>query len=286
MRYLEQYRERGFAVVRRVFDRSDVAALSAAFDEVKAAGAVHRKTFRHGNVLYVVTEDSRFGPILRFVQWAAYFHPIIARYRVDPRILHLIEPLVGRDLKQITNSMIWKTPGAADGGFAYHQDSRFRRPPSAFRNVETSIVQTAIAIDAHRPENGAMRMCAGSHQRGELRLGVTQSVFDARCDESELETAGLDPAAVVDVVLEPGDVVLWHPYLVHGSHPNRSADERRAYLNAYVVAAHCDRGEWAFRDGEPCELGVPALIQYEELFERPEPHYVEGPPHPFRPEPR
>jgi hypothetical protein len=32
----------------------------------------------------------------------------------------------------------------------------------------------------------------------------------------------------------------------------------------------------AFERGEPRPLGAPVLIHYEELFERPEPHYVDG----------
>jgi Phytanoyl-CoA dioxygenase (PhyH) len=100
----------------------------------------------------------------------------------------------------------------------------------------------------------------------------------------ELERVGLDPADLVDVVLDPGDLVLWHPYTVHGSHPNRSTADRRSYINAYVVARDCDRGAWAFRAGQPCGLGDPVLIQYENLFVRPEPHYVDGPPHPFEPD--
>ncbi|MGH7821342.1 MAG: phytanoyl-CoA dioxygenase family protein, partial [Candidatus Binatia bacterium] len=61
----------------------------------------------------------------------------------------------------------------------------------------------------------------------------------------------------------------------HGSGANASARDRRAYLNSYVAASAADRGEWAMRDGRPCELGDPVLVDYEELFDRPEPHYVD-----------
>ena len=41
-------------------------------------------------------------------------------------------------------------------------------------------------------------------------------------------------------------------------------------------AADCERGEWAFRDGKPCTLGAPVLVHYEQLHERPEPHFVDS----------
>jgi hypothetical protein len=50
---------------------------------------------------------------------------------------------------------------------------------------------------------------------------------------------------------------------------------RRLYINGYVRAEDCDRGEWAFRDGKPVPFGPePALVHYEELRERGEPHYL------------
>jgi len=85
---------------------------------------------------------------------------------------------------------------------------------------------------------------------------------------------GLRAADAVELLLEPGDLALWSPYLVHGSGKNRSDHKRRLYINGYVRAADCDRGEWAFREGRPVPLGPkPALVHYDALHERPEPHY-------------
>ena len=99
-------------------------------------------------------------------------------------------------------------------------------------------------------------------------------------DNLALKQWGLDPDQMVNIILEPGDVALWLPYTLHGSGPNRSTIDRRSYVNGYVIAENCDRGEWAFRDGEPCELGTPVLIDDEELYSRLEPHYIEGPLYP------
>ena len=40
--------------------------------------------------------------------------------------------------------------------------------------------------------------------------------------EDALRRAGLDPADLTDVLLEPGDVAFWSPFLIHGSGRNRS----------------------------------------------------------------
>jgi hypothetical protein len=120
-----------------------------------------------------------------------------------------------------------------------------------------------------------MQLLPGSHEQGERELVGAGPVLDQKMATARLAACGLDPAGLVDLTLEPGDVALWNLYLVHGSGPNRSPAERRFYLNGYVRAADCDRGEWAFRDGAPVALGAPVMVHYEDLLARPEPHYVE-----------
>ena len=281
MTYLEQYARDGYAIVREVFTEQDVANLAREFDCMKSDGLKHPRSFRHQNILYLIEEDTALGRNLRFMHWPSYVGPILNRYRTDPRLLAIIEPLIGRDVKQIINELIWKTPGASKTGYSYHQDARFRRPASAYRNLDSAYVQTAIAVDPHRPENGCLRMARAIHRLGDLSLGSERSVYQGTTEVSELQALGIAPEDVVDIILEPGDVALWGPYTIHGSAPNTSTWDRRAYLNGYVRACDCDLGEWAFRDGAACELGEPVLVQYMDLYQRPDPHYIDGPPNPF-----
>jgi ectoine hydroxylase-related dioxygenase (phytanoyl-CoA dioxygenase family) len=273
--YLDHYRELGYAVVKGVFRPDEVRELAAAFDRVYREGLGHRTSFRHGNVLFRIANDAALGRMVRMVQWPAYFEPVLARYRTDRRLLAILAPLLGRDLKQIINQLHWKPPGAQGGEFGYHQDIRFRRPRQAYRAPATSYVQTGIAVDPHGPENGAMTMLPGSHKLGELSFATTGRIMDRSLSDADLAALGLDPGATVELCLEPGDVALWHLHTIHGSGPNRSERDRRFYLNGYVTAANCDRGEWAFRAGAPCALGEPVLVHYEDLHTRPEPHYVD-----------
>ena len=273
--HVEQFREQGYAIVRKVFDAEDVALLSAAFDRVHAEGMSHHASYRHGNVLFRIGEDPNLGRILRLVQWPSYFDEVLERYRRDPRMLRVLEPLIGKDLKQIINQLHWKPPGAAVSEFSYHQDIHFRRPSSAYREPGSSYIQTVIAIDPHRSDNGAITVYPGSHKLGKLTFPERGRVMDTALSDEDLRTLGLDPGHIVELELEPGDVALWGLYMIHGSGPNTSRVDRRTYVNGYVTAANCDRGEWAFREGQGCPLGEPVLVHYEELFSRPEPHYLE-----------
>lgn len=271
--YLDHYREHGYAIVKGLFRPAEVRELADAFDRIYAEGMTHEASFRHKNVLYRISQDANLGRIMRIMQWPSYFEPVLDRYRRDPRMFDLVAPIIGRNVKQIINQLHWKPPGAAHVEFGYHQDIRFRRPRSAYRAPERSYVQTGIAIDPHRRENGAMKIYPGSHRMGELTIAGPDRVMHRNMDEDDLIRLGLDPANLVDVVLDPGDVGLWHVHTIHGSGPNSASYDRRLYINGYVTAENCDRGEWTFRDGVPCELAEPVLVHYEDLYARPGPHY-------------
>src|SRR5438270_769193 len=207
--------------------------------------------------------------------WALYPQPVLHGVRLGTGFGRPLAPLIGRDLKQIINQIHWKVPGSL-GDFAWHQDSRFRRPPSAYRNLATAYVQTGLAIDPHNLQSGCMRFIPGSHMRGDLAMDCSQLALGTEMTDDALRAVGIAPEDAIDLILEPGDLALWSPYLVHGSGKNRSGHKRRLYINGYVRPRDCDRGEWAFRSGQPVPLGPEqALVHYEQLRERPEPHYPE-----------
>jgi ectoine hydroxylase-related dioxygenase (phytanoyl-CoA dioxygenase family) len=272
---LQHYHAEGYAVLRGVFAPDEVAALAAAFDRHWRVGMGHPASWRHGNLYYRLGRDAALGKVLRLVQWPSYEDEVLARVRTDARLLALLEPLLGGNIKQIINQMHWKPPGAANVDFAYHQDARFRRPREAYRDLGRAYVQTGVAIDAHTKANGAMRVVPRSHLLGEVSLELSGAVMDGAMADEALRRVGLDPALVVDLELEPGDLAFWNVYTIHGSGRNTTRGERRFYLNGYVRADDCDRGEWAWRAGEKQPLGKPVLVHYEQLYERPGPHYVD-----------
>lgn len=276
--HVARFRENGYAVVRGVFGADEVAALAAAFDRVRDEALARGRSWRDHNTFFSLADDAIAGRIVRYAQWPAWHDETLERARRDPRLLDILAPLIGRDLKQIINQLHWKPPGAAMAEFGFHQDSRSRRPREAYRDLAGSYVQTGIAIDPHGAENGAMVVCPGSHRLGELPFDPATRSMDVALDTADLARLGVDPDRTAVLAMAPGDVALWHVHTLHGSGPNRAAIDRRLYINGYVTAANCDRGEWAFRDGVPCPLeGEPQLVHYEELYTNPGPMFVDPP---------
>ena len=273
---VEQLRSEGFFLARGFFTAADMQQIGAEAARMYQEGLKHHATYRDRNLLFEVLDDpqARRRVVLQ-AHWTAWISPYLERMRRDQRYLQLLEPFLGRDIKQITHQIHWKPPGAKYTFYRYHQDARFRNP-AATRNLLDGTVTTGLAIDRQTAANGALRIIPRSHLRGYLGLSEDGSIMTGHTPDDDLRRVGLDPQAAVTCEMEPGDLLLWTLYTVHGSAPNVSAHDRCFMINSYVRAGDSDRGEWAFRDGVSTPLGTePEICKYEQLRERPGPFYVE-----------
>ena len=277
--YVDHYWEHGYAVVRGVFSRDEMAEIQVESQRIYELAKQHHATYRHKNLLYEILPESYAGQ--RYVlqaHWIAWVSPLFERLRRDPRVLAVMEPLLGPDIKQVAQQIHWKPPGATQRtGYRFHQDLRFRERKDAFRDLMTSYINTGLAIDPATTENGCLQVFADSHKLGYLGLSDDGPIMKGTTQQHELVNAGLDPAKVIDLELEPGDLALWGLLTVHGSKANNSPDDRAFAIQSYVRASSSDRGEWAFRGGASVPLGAqPVLCKYEQLDENPAPFYSEN----------
>jgi len=209
--------------------------------------------------------------------WTAWISPLMEEMRRSNHYYSVLEPFLGPDIKQITHQVHWKPPGAKYTSYRFHQDARFREGSIKSFDCVHSSVTTGLAIDRQTVENGALRIIPSSHRLGYLGLSDDGPIMVGQTQDEELRRAGLDPATMITCEMEPGDLLLWTLYTVHGSAPNVSHYDRRFMIHSYVRAADSDRGEWAFRGGVSTPLGAePEICKYEQLRERPGPFYIES----------
>jgi hypothetical protein len=273
-----QLRSEGYAIIRGFLSPEEVAAVGAEADRMYAEGMKHHATWRDHNLMFEVLDDpkARRRVVLQ-AHWTAWISPLLEALRRSPKLESLLVPLLGADIRQISHQIHWKPPGAKYTSYRFHQDARFRESRARDPGYVWNSVNVGLAIDRQTVENGALRVIPRSHLLGYLGLSDDGPIMVGATQDEEFRRAGLDPATMVTCVMEPGDLLLWTLFTVHGSAPNVSSYDRRFMIMSYVAAAHSERGEWAFRGGVSTPLGeVPEICKYEQLRERPGPFYVES----------
>lgn len=275
--YADQLHRDGYVIARGVFPPDEMEQIRREVDDVERRGLEHHASFRDRNLFFEIAEDPNLGRrVVLQAHWFSWINERLEYLRRDPRLLSLLEPILGNDIKQIANQIHWKPPGGKLTSYRFHQDIRFRERPEAFEDIEHSCVNVGLAIDPQTEGNGALRIIPDSHRNGYLGLSDDGPIMTGTNSQEELRAVGLDPDSVIVCELEPGDIVIWTLLTVHGSAPNRSARDRRFNINSYARAGSTDRGEWAFKAGVSTPLGCePKLCKYEDLYRNPGPYYVE-----------
>ena len=146
----------------------------------------------------------------------------------DPRILDRVQSLLGPDIYCIGSSTIEKAPGTEDY-VAWHQDA-------TFWGMEGVTGATAwLALTPAPLEAGCMQAIAGTHRR-QLQhrdTGDSNNMLGLR----EEVCAPVDAEAATALALEPGQMSLHHPLVLHGSGVNRSGRDRIGFVIRYFSAA-------------------------------------------------
>jgi ectoine hydroxylase-related dioxygenase (phytanoyl-CoA dioxygenase family) len=268
----------GYAIVRGFLSAAETADISAETHRMYQEGLKHHATYRDKNLLFEVLDDPKANRrVVLQAHWTAWLSPLMERMRRSEKYFAVLEPFLGRDIKQITHQVHWKPPGAKYTSYRFHQDARFREGNVKDFGYLRSTVTTGLAIDRQTVENGALRIIPRSHRLGYLGLSDDGPIMVGQTQDEELRRAGLDPSSIVACEMEPGDLLLWTLFTVHGSAANVSSYDRRFMINSYVRASDSERGEWAFRDGVSTPLGAePEICKYEQLRERPGPFYIES----------
>ena len=143
----------------------------------------------------------------------------------DPRIVDAVESLLGPDLF-CWGSQFFAKPAGDAAYVSWHQDA-------TYWGLSTPDVATAwVALTPSTRESGCMQVVPGTHR--------AQVPHEDRFDDANLLSRGqevaveVDPATVVNVELQPGEMSLHHVLLFHGSEPNRSAWPRIGFAIRYV----------------------------------------------------
>jgi hypothetical protein len=199
-----------------------------------AVGAVHQEVVREadGWLAHRAADADRLAELevqfdapgvirkLRRIYWSdpAFWGPWVSR----SGLRDLVVDLVGPTAALVFHAAFLK-PAEVGGGVGFHQDQALweTRLPGG--------CSFWLPLERADETNGGLLLCPGSHHAGlrAHRPDPDHPWHDVVVPERE----GLTP---LPVSADPGDVVVWDRFLVHGSGPNVSGRSRRAMVLVFV----------------------------------------------------
>jgi phytanoyl-CoA hydroxylase len=221
--YREAFERDGFAVVRGLFGADEVSTYREHYM------AMVGRDEDESDVVDAGPDD----PLRRYPRMdQMHEHDELSRaWLLDARLRRVLADLLDREPYAVQTMLYFKPPGAR--GQALHQDNYYLRARPG------TCAAAWLALDRCDVDNGCLQIVPGSHMWPDLC--VTKGADTQRSFTADLVTL---PAGeeVVDVLMEPGDVLFFNGQVVHGSGPNRSSRFRRALIGHYVESSSTQVG--------------------------------------------
>ncbi|HVC92121.1 MAG TPA: phytanoyl-CoA dioxygenase family protein [Pirellulales bacterium] len=212
---LDDFRRLGFVVRRRVFAPDEMAELAAEAERLlsERSDLIDPKNLR---CRYMARENSG-EPLFDVFDPVNDISPVCERFTSDARIVGLVDSIYGEPCSLFKEKLIFKLPGAM--GYHLHQDI-----PRTWEGFPRSFLTALVPIDRPSDENGCTEIFTGYHHDFIVAEGG---------DHYHLPDDCVDLARRVKLLLEPGDVAIFHGLTPHRSGPNRSTTMRRAFYISY-----------------------------------------------------
>ncbi|MEM7077942.1 MAG: phytanoyl-CoA dioxygenase family protein [Pseudomonadota bacterium] len=236
---IDDYFTQGYLVLRELIDAAFLERLDARFLEyVEGRRALPEAMKIMQDVMVVKQAVAAPTPVHAVNKLLCLENDeVLFDFARHPDLVAAVRSLLGDELYSLSSNVFNKPPGV-DGRHPMHQDLRYFRLAPADR-----IVGVWTAMLPARRETGCLAVLPGSHRLGLLEHRLPDWEY---VNHGFYALPDVDRSARVHVELEPGDTLLFHPLLIHGSGHNRSGAFRRA-ISIHYAAGDCESAKPGWR---------------------------------------
>jgi phytanoyl-CoA hydroxylase len=219
---VNQFHEQGYLILKRGCSEDLIDAFNGHIYDIRSADPMEEWALpRKGQT----TADSKERFSVRLFN--PHQHDSFSRQVMKlPVVRGALAQLMGDEAVCVQSMFFYKEPGSP--GQAAHQDFYY------IKDDPMTMIAAWIAMEERvDEENGCLWVIPGTHKLGLLPHGKVTNLeeHEAWTDQTE----GVDLTKEIPVVMEKGDILLFHELLIHSSNRNRSKDRwRRSYVCHYI----------------------------------------------------
>jgi ectoine hydroxylase-related dioxygenase (phytanoyl-CoA dioxygenase family) len=213
----KSYQENGYYLAKNVYNPAEIAELDRDFDRIveQLQGSGEKVDARWGGAAINKIDQNSVVVHTHNVQ---IYSAAWLRAFLQPRFLEVSQAILNSPDVILHHSKLFQKPAEKGAPFPMHQDWSY------FPSVKDTMMAGIIHVSAATDEMGCLRVYPGSHRLGRKEESHGQS----ENEDNWLKDYPIEKATIIEA--EPGDVVFFHYFTLHGSMPNRSNQVRKTVL--------------------------------------------------------
>ncbi|KAF5293624.1 hypothetical protein FQA39_LY03109 [Lamprigera yunnana] len=151
------------------------------------------------------------------------FDDVFFKYASYKAMINIVQSIIGPNITGCNSMVVNKPPNSTDDFSRHplHQDLHC----FSFRPAN-GIVGVWTAMEKVHEKNGCLFVIPGSHKGSLYKHDYPAVAFHG--------VIGMDDIPTVNIIMEKGDTIFFHPLLLHGSGPNHTQGFRKAISCHYA----------------------------------------------------
>lgn len=209
-----KFAEDGYYVAKGVFNPAEIRDLEEDFDRIVAQLYASGENI---NATWGGPEMERMGAAKMQVIHTHNVQLYSARWAkalFQDRFIAAARDILGENII-LNHTKLFQKPSENGAPFPMHQDWEY------FPTIKDTMMAGIIHVSNATDEMGCLRVYPGTHKLG--RIGGSNGHSEQLLNDYPIENA-------TPLEAEPGDVVFFHYFTIHGSMPNRSSSVRKTVL--------------------------------------------------------
>lgn len=217
----EIFENNGFVVIKNVLKKSQINELMNDLDRVK------NKVEKKHNQFFHKTPDNKFNTIHNIQK----FHKkgSIIELAKNKKIQNICKTLIGKKT-MIRNIEFFLKPKKSGMPSPFHQDNYY------WNIINAEATNVWIACSKVSKRNGGICYFKGSHKLGIIKHEISNMKGSSQMiSDKIIKNLGFKR---VFPKLNPGDCLIHHPEVIHGSFKNNSNTDRIGFVVSYTSISH------------------------------------------------
>jgi len=223
------YEENGFVVFRNLVDHGLLDECKQRFIDI-CTGKAERGMMTMMKDVSLKSKNVKGEYLINKIQDFA-FDDVLFKYICYTPMVDIVQSIIGPNITGCHTMLINKPPDSEQDASRHplHQDLHY----FPFRPAE-DIVASWTAMERVDEKNGCLFVVPGSHKLELYKHEYPPNVLN----KAYHGVLGYDHLPKVNLVMEKGDTVFFHPILLHGSGPNLTKGFRKA-ISCHYAASDC-----------------------------------------------
>ena len=217
---IKAFNQDGYVIARGYYSEAEIACLQeVAFKDP----ALYKNAWE---------KKDESGATSKVCIWQKTGDDFYSTFSRGRRLVDSAEKIIGEETYHTSTKIMMKEPFVG-GAWEWHQDFGYWHQDNLMLYPKS--LSCMVAINKATVENGCLQVLKGSHHLGRLDHFKTG---DQKGADMKFVNEAMKYHELINVELDPGDVLFFHCNLLHKSNQNRSDKPRWSMICAYNAVSN------------------------------------------------